>query len=320
MPEADQSILRVLGQGLLTESEKSAELNGRTAVARVPTGMELAVSVDTLVSGVHFPEGALPTDIGHKALAVNLSDLAAMGAEPAWALLSLTLPAKDESWLRAFGEGFRRLASRYAVTLKAAVLNLGPLAVTVQICGHVPCGKALTRGGARPGNQVYVTGSLGDAGLALAHRAGSVCVRQADIDEIERRLSRPEPRVQAGIALRDIASAAIDISDGLVSDLGHLLRSSRAGAVIRVDRLPLSEALDRNVAGPYSTDLALSAGDDYELCFTVPRDRVDLLEEKKSELGCTVTCIGHTEQACGLRCISADGTLHMPRPGYEHFA
>ncbi|MGD2111948.1 MAG: thiamine-phosphate kinase, partial [Gammaproteobacteria bacterium] len=203
------------------------------AVLRVPAEHELVVCMDTLVGDVHFPQATAPNAIGHKALAVNLSDLAAMGAEPAWATLALTLPENDADWLEQFSRGFFALAERYNVQLIGGDITRGPLSVTVQAHGFVPGGKALRRAGARPGELVCVTGTLGDAALALrlADRAPAL---------LRQRLDYPEPRVAAGIVLRDRASAVIDVSDGLLADLGHLLEADGLGAALRIGDLPRS--------------------------------------------------------------------------------
>jgi thiamine-monophosphate kinase len=209
------------------------------ALVRVPTGMELAVATDTLVEGVHFPPQTAPETIGHKALAVNLSDMAAMGAEPRWATLALTLPQADEDWLTAFSSGFLALAAAEGVQLIGGDTTRGPLSITVQILGLLPSGSALRRSGACAGDLVYVTGTLGDAGLALRmlqHAHGSAAVAAP----LAQRLNQPQPRTQEGLALRGIASAAIDISDGLCADLGHILAASGVGAHINLAALPLS--------------------------------------------------------------------------------
>lgn len=285
------------------------------ALLRVPAGNELVVSMDTLVDGVHFPAGTPAAAIGHKALAVNLSDLAAMGAEPAWVTLAITLPEPDADWLADFSAAFFRLAERFDVLLVGGDTTRGPLSVTVQAQGFVPQGQALQRRGARPGDRVFVTGSLGDAGLALMLRG------KAD-EALQQRLDFPEPRLAAGQALRGIASAAIDVSDGLLADLGHLLEHDQLGARVCVDDVPTSAAFDavlQQQGDPARLrDLPLAAGDDYELCFTVPETTLAQLERVQSGFSCT--CIGVVEQQPGIRCVAADGSVHVPAAvGYEHF-
>ncbi|MFP5506443.1 MAG: thiamine-phosphate kinase [Gammaproteobacteria bacterium] len=293
------------------------------AVVDVPAGQQLVVATDTLVAGVHFPETATAADIGHKALAVNLSDLAAMGARPAWATLALTLPDADAAWLEAFARGFFALAERTGVALIGGDTTRGPLTVTVQILGLVPTGAALLRSGARPGDRIYVSGSLGDAALALQWLSGAVIVGGNARTHLEARLHRPEPRLALGARLREVASAAIDVSDGLLADLGHLLDASGFGATLWVDRLPRSDAFRTVVAGPQAPawyELPLAGGDDYELCFSAAPEHVAALEMLADELGIALTPIGEIDAEPGLRCRRDDGSDYAPaRRGYEHF-
>jgi thiamine-monophosphate kinase len=288
------------------------------AVVRVPPGVELVLTSDTLVAGVHFSEDIPPEDLGYKVLAVNLSDLAAMGARPAWATMALTLPQAEEAWLAAFAQGFFELAQRFSVALIGGDLTRGPLSITVQMHGFVPEGRALRRSGAQAGHYIYVTGTLGDAALALTPRL-------AELTDTYRpyllgRLYRPSPRISEGMILRAIASSAIDISDGLIADLGHILETSHVGAVLEVDRLPLSTALQKIKDKKYGWELALAGGDDYELCFTLPPEHQAVLESKRSDFACTVSCIGRIEAERGLRCIEHDGTPYIPQgAGYRHF-
>lgn len=289
------------------------------ALLLVPHRYELAVCIDTLVAGRHFPEDTRPASIGHKALAVNLSDLAAMGADPAWATLALTLPEYDQSWMDDFMRGFFRLADHCSVELVGGDTTRGPLTVSVQAHGFVPQGQAVLRRGAQPGDLVYVTGTLGDAGLALH-------LKDAASDPLRRRLDFPEPRIAAGKELRGQASAAIDVSDGLLADLGHLLETDGPGATLRVDDLPRSrEFLGRLKHAGVEADalfyeLPLAAGDDYELCFTVAEDRAAQLEAAISLLDCGCRCIGVIEAEPGIRCIRRDGSVYTPDgSGYLHF-
>ena len=278
--------------------------------------MELAVSLDTLVAGVHFLPDADPCDIGHKALAVNLSDMAAMGAQPRWATLALTLPQPDTTWLQAFSEGFFTLAERYGVHLIGGDTTRGPLSITVQIQGLVPEGSALRRAAARPGDLIYVTGELGDAGLALRVLKGKATLPAEQTTEMLARLNRPEPRIAAGLALHGIAHAAIDISDGLAADLGHILVASNVGATLDLEKLPLSAS----VAATGDWTLPLAAGDDYELCFTVPAQNEARLLSVLEHFDCRCTRIGVIEKAPGLRCKLADGKdFILNASGYTHF-
>jgi len=289
------------------------------ALLLVPAGAELVVCMDTLVAGVHFSADTPAAAIGHKALAVNLSDLAAMGAEPAWATLALTLPEYHPVWLADFARGFFALADHYHVQLVGGDTTHGPLTVTVQTHGFIRNGKALRRTGAQPGDRIYVTGTLGDAGLALQ-------LRTAANEGLRKRLDYPQPRIEAGLALRKHASAVIDVSDGLLADLGHLLEGDDLGARIDIDALPHSQAFLEAIeqpgpgARPAKYELPLSAGDDYELCFTVPPPQCAEVEQRLGGLACGCTAIGVIEQVPGIRCHYRDGRDYQPvSRGYLHF-
>ena len=287
------------------------------AILYVPPEMDLVVSVDTLVAGVHFSEDLPPEDIGYRALAVNLSDLAAMGAEPAWATLALTLPTADETWLEGFSHGFFDLARTHSVQLVGGNIARGPLNITIEVHGFVPKGAALRRSGAQPGDAIYVTGTLGDAALALTAMEQ---LSEEDRRNCLERLRRPLPRVHQGRLLRGIAASAIDISDGLLADLGHICEASRVGAVIEPHHLPLSPALQKIEDEEKRWQLALTGGDDYELCFTVPRGREERLKALESDFGCPLTRIGHVESGAGPHCLLPDGShFHPASSGYRHF-
>jgi thiamine-monophosphate kinase len=304
----------------LARADVLAGIGDDAALLRVPDGMDLAVAIDTMVEGVHFVPGAHPAALGHKVLAVNLSDLAAMGAEPAWATLALTLPAADEAWLEQFSDGLLALAARHSVQLVGGDTTRGPLCITLQAHGFVGAGEGVRRSGAGPGDLIYVTGTLGDAGLALLALQQELRLPMRAQTLVSERLHRPEPRIQAGRLLRGIASAAIDVSDGLAADLGHILDASGVGATLQVERLPISEVLRSvfHAAGGWS--LPLSAGDDYELCFTVPPERQGQVEQRFADAGLVCTWIGMTEKTAGLRCVLDDGTeLGGVRGGYQHF-
>ena len=294
------------------------------AVVEVPPGQQLVLAMDSLVSGVHFPEDTRAEDIGHKALAVNLSDLAAMGAEPVWATLALTAPRNDPVWLAAFAEGFSALARAAGVQLIGGDTTRGPLTVTVQAHGLVPHGRAVLRGGARPGDVIFVTGSLGDAGLALRRWRRGLSVFSADHAYLAARLNRPSPRIHEGIALRGLASAMIDVSDGLAADLDHLLEAGGVGARIELAALPRSSAFTRVCAEmdeAQGAQLALSAGDDYELCFTAPAARRAEVAALFAGFECGCQAIGVIEAHAGLRVARGDGSLlDARRGGYDHFA
>jgi thiamine-monophosphate kinase len=293
------------------------------AVVRVAPGHQLVITTDTLVAGRHFPRATAPRDIGWKAIAVNLSDLAAMGAAPAWVTLALTLPRGDPVWLDAFIGGFMALAHRHGVALVGGDTTRGPLSITVTAHGLVPRGTALRRHGARAGDAIYVSGSLGDAAAGLrASRGGLATVTASVARALRMRLDRPEPRVALGLALRGIASAAIDLSDGLAQDLGHVLRASGVGGVVEVDALPTSRALRSAVASrAVRRRLQLAGGDDYELCFTVPAVREGRLAAIARRLRLPLTRIGTVLRTPGL--VLLDGRafpVRLPRTGYDHFA
>jgi len=286
-----------------------------------PADQQLVVTLDTLVAGVHFFPDADPEGVGHKALAVNLSDLAAMGATPAWATLALTLPEADEDWLARFCRGLFALADRCDVQLVGGDTTHGPTTViSIQAHGFAPPGQALRRDGARPGDGIYVTGTPGDAGLALAAAYGKARVGAAYRAYARARLERPEPRVAQGVALRGIASAAIDISDGLAQDLGHVLEQSAVGARLAVDDLPLSSVLAASLDRDAAIATALTGGDDYELCFAVPPERTVQLEALAAGWDCCCTRIGVIAAEPGLRLVRADGSsFRLERLGYDHF-
>ena len=294
------------------------------AVLAVPAGQELAVAIDTLVEGVHFPRGTAAADIGWKALAVNLSDLAAMGASPAWALLALTLPAPDARFVGGFADGFAELARAHHLALVGGDTTRGPLCISVAVHGFVPPGRALARSGARVGDAVLVTGTLGDAAAGL-HALGQPWreddPRTAARECLLARLNRPTPRVAAGAALRNLAHACIDISDGLLADLAHICTASDVGAEIDAALLPRSPALMALYDDASALPFALAGGDDYELCFSVPMARLADVQSELSRLGCGVTRIGRIVEGAGVRVRGADGTwLETAAAGWEHFA
>ncbi len=285
------------------------------ALLQPPPNSELLVTQDTLVAGVHFFSDTDAEALGHKALAVNLSDLAAMGAEPAWVTLGLTLPEVDAAWLRAFSQGFCTLAAAAGVRLVGGDTCAGPLNMSIAAFGWVPCGQALRRDGAQIGDDVYVTGSIGDAGLALRHLRDGLPV--ADATFLLSRLHKPAPRMEAGLRLRGVASSAIDISDGLAADLGHILERSGLGARLELQDLPCSPAVSGHIHHTGEWDLPLGAGDDYELCFTAPPSQREYLQD----FPCPLSRIGSIEAQPGLRLMLPDGNLYQPGDsGYQHFS
>lgn len=335
-------------QTYFTRPTPSAELGvgDDAALLKISAGKELAISTDMLVSGTHFFADADAFKLGHKTLAVNLSDLAAMGAVPRWATLSLSLPfvqggeacperplpagegtnealrasksTVDEEWLRRFSEGFFALADDNGVELIGGDTTRGPLNVCVTIMGEVPCGKALRRDGAQVGDDIWVSGKLGQAALGLAYLQGKFKfygeVREACLQA----LHQPQPRVALGLALRGLAHSAIDISDGLLADLGHILERSQVGAEIEIELLPI---VDDGVEKDMAQQCALAGGDDYELCFTAAADTHDMLVALAEQLKFPLTRIGHirAELGCVVRDVHGQ-EMKIEKAGYDHFA
>jgi thiamine-monophosphate kinase len=285
------------------------------ALLRPPPGIDIAVTTDTLIGGVHFPPDLPPRAVGHRCLAVNLSDLAAMGAEPAWALLALTLPEADEAWLGAFAEGFADLAERYETALIGGDITRGGLSISITALGLLPVGVALRRDGARSGDRIMVTGELGAAALAVEAWKGSVELDPEELADCRLALEYPEPAVAAGVALRGIATASIDVSDGLIADLGHILEASGLGARLDPAAIPIAAPL---VARGLQA-LALRGGDDYALCLTVPADREEAALGAVAAVGERLTQIGVCETEPGLRGLEPLG-MEPGTGGWDHFA
>ena len=290
------------------------------ALVRVASGMELAISTDMLVSGTHFFADADPYLLGHKALAVNISDMAAMGAQPRWATLALSLPSEDEAWLERFSAGFFALADEYQIGLIGGDTTHGPLNLSITILGEVPQGKALRRDGAQAGDEIWVSGKLGDAALALAHLQGKLKLDDADFKVVEAALNRPVPRVALGLALRGIAHSAIDISDGLLADLGHILERSKVAAEIQFAALPVSTHLLPYLGQALGRQCALAGGDDYELCFTAATARHVEIETLSAQLALPLSCIGNIVAGTACTVYAADGNvMKIQETGYDHF-
>lgn len=288
------------------------------AIIAVPPGMELVVSTDTLVDGVHFLSGADPFDVGFKTLAVNLSDLAAMAAEPRWATLSLTLPEAEAAWLEGFTRGFAEMARQFGVSLVGGDLTRGPLAVTCQILGTVPAGAAVRRRGAAAGDDIHVTGHPGAAALALSRLRAGAAAAAIPADCLER-LLRPRPRVRAGLLLRGTARAMIDISDGLAGDLQHILDAGGAGAEVDLARLPLPD-FGATVSADQMRLLAVNGGDDYELCFTAPPSARDRIASIAEQAGCPITRIGCIVDGSGIAWLDESGNaVDLNAESYHHF-
>ncbi|MGH8660582.1 MAG: thiamine-phosphate kinase [Burkholderiales bacterium] len=290
------------------------------AIVRARRGSELVVTTDMLVAGRHFYHGADPGRLGHKALAVNLSDMAAMGATPRWATLAVSLPRADPRWLAAFSRGFMRLARRFGVDLVGGDTTRGPLDICVQVIGEVPRGRALRRDRARAGDDVWVSGTLGDAALAL----GAKRLAPSDRRALRLKLDAPAPRVALGIALRGVARSAIDVSDGLVADLGHICERSRVAAVIGLEHLPCSAILKQMRDRPAARAALLAGGDDYELAFTAGRAQRGAVARIAQRLRLRLTRIGsivrQRRRTPLVTVLDAAGRpIAVKRGGYEHF-
>jgi len=307
----------------LTSSRDDVQLGigDDCALLKCPDNHLLAVSIDTLVSGIHFFPDVDPQTLGHKSLAVGLSDLAAMGAKPAWFTLALTLPEIDEDWLLGFSQGLAELAKQHNIQLVGGDTTRGPLAISIQVHGFVDANKALRRSGAKPGDLIYVTGTLGDAGAGLQLQLNQWHednLQAVDQSYLRQRLEKPTPRVEIGQKLLGLASSAIDISDGLLADLGHILKKSGVGARLDLVNLPISAALDKT-SRKMAESLALESGDDYELCFTVPPH---YFAEMQEQLAGMCTQIGVITEESGLYFIDDNDqriSLNKTKVGYDHF-
>jgi thiamine-monophosphate kinase len=294
------------------------------ALIRPAPGRVLAVAADMLVGGRHFFMDADPESVGHKALAVNLSDMAAMGALPRWATMGIALPKADARWVAAFSKGFMALARKHGVDLVGGDTTRGPLNICVQIIGEVPARQALRRDGARAGDDIWVSGTLGDAALAVAAKTKRIKLKPAELKQARLRLDRPQPRIALGLALRGVARSAIDVSDGLVADMGHICERSQVAAVIAFERLPLSPLLRRHLQSPAAQSAVIAGGDDYELCFTAAQARRAAVVRAASRARTKVTRIGRVirapEGACSVVVVDCDGLpLSLARKGFDHF-
>jgi thiamine-monophosphate kinase len=290
------------------------------ALLQSPPGAQLVAAMDTLVEGVHFPRGSPPASIGHRVLAVNLSDIAAMGARPTWALLSLTLPKLDESWLEEFTGGFSALARSYDVALVGGNTTSGPLVLTTQILGHVAKSTALLRSGGRVGDRVFVTGTPGDAAAGLAIEQAKLTASSEAERYLRKRFLYPSPRLALGDCLRSYATACIDVSDGLLGDAGKLARASGCGVELVFDDLPVSEELVSAVGERRARELALTGGEDYELCFTVPASEIGRLRHNLPPERWGYCCIGTLREASGSVVTSGGNVIEFSHSGYDHFA
>jgi len=290
------------------------------AILQLSEKKQLAVTTDTLVAGVHFPLDTSARAIGHKVIAVSLSDLAAMGAEPTWVSLAITLPQIDESWVKDFCSGVFELCEYFNVQLIGGDTTQGPLSVTVTAQGYTPVEKHISRDGANAGDWLYVTGEIGDAALALQVKQGKAQVEAIYHDALQRKLDFPQPRVLVGQALREYASAAIDISDGLAADLSHICTASNVGVNLIVDNLPLSTAMRDSVTLESAYKLALNGGDDYELLFSVCDDRKVAMETALLNTGVLITCIGQLNSSHKINTLLNGEHIYVDIQGFEHFS
>lgn len=295
------------------------------ALLTVADGMQLVVSTDMSVAGTHFFTDAAPYDVGWKSLAVNVSDMAAMGAQAKWTTLAIALPEVDENWLAEFSRGFFACAMAFNIDLIGGDTTRGPLNISVTIMGEVPIGKALQRGGAKVGDDIWVSGTLGNAALGLAHLQGQLKLENDALQANIHALCRPMPRAALGLALTDIATSCIDVSDGLLADLGHILEASHLGAEVHLERLPMSQYSLNHLHEPLIQQCVLAGGDDYELCFTAqPSKRVEI-EMLGKQQNIALTCIANTYKAVGLMDISLQAMyknkpLSLLKPGFDHFS
>lgn len=290
------------------------------ALLKVPRGQRLAVSMDTLVAGVHFLENSNAADIAHKAIAVNLSDLAAAGAEPAWITVSLTLPEYDHQWLKDFNHGLVKMLDYFGIQVVGGDTCQGPLSITIQAHGFVPEKVFCRRDSAKAGELICVTGALGDAALGLKVARNEIEVAEADHKtHLLNKYYRPYPQVAAGIALRSRATAGIDISDGLLADLSHISRASDVGALLRWERIPLSTAAKSVANKEQLMKSALTGGDDYQLCFTVPEDELDATIQALETVGSTCVPIGRMTGKPGVRLLDEDQEVNLNEVGFKEF-
>ena len=300
-------------------SDVIAGIGDDAALVAVPPDTELVVATDTLVAGVHFPPGSPAASIGHRALAVNLSDLAAMGARAAWALLALTIPRAEEAWLAEFAAGLAALARAHGVALVGGDTTRGPLTVTVQLLGTVPPGAALRRCGGRAGDALFVSGTPGDAAAGLALEERRLAAEPLALAYLRERFLRPTPRMALGERLRGHASACIDVSDGLLGDAGKLARASQTGVEISFAAVPVSEPLVRAVGEEQARTLALTGGDDYELLFAVHPEKVSAMLAELPPQRWGYTRIGALRAAPGAEVLREGTVMQFSHSGYQHF-
>ncbi len=298
------------------------------ALIKVSEGFELAISTDMLVAGTHFFADAAPFDIGWKALAVNVSDMAAMGAQPKWATLAIALPEVNETWLSEFSRGFFACADTFEIDLIGGDTTKGPLNISVTIMGEVPTNQALKRSGAQVGDDIWLSGQLGSAALGLAHLQGKIKLENdvtglnhssASLQASIHALHKPVPRVNLGLKLREIATSCIDISDGLLADLGHILKASNCGATIDLEKIPCIDYLKKDLQNPQFQEFLLAGGDDYELCFTAPPSQREAIHLLSNQLNIQITCIASTRMDIGLQACYKNKKITLLKQGFDHF-
>ena len=294
------------------------------ALWQIQPGMQLAVSTDMLVEGRHFLSTVPPKRLGHKALAVNLSDLAASGAKPVAFTLALAMPRIDEAWLQGFSAGLLALADQHTCELVGGDTTQGQLTICITVMGEVPPGDALLRQGAQVGDDIYISGSVGDARLALEVMRGQLSLSASDFESCRQRMEQPQPRIALGLALRGVANACIDVSDGLAGDLGHVLKASQVGAVLTTDWVQDSAAISVAMQSlPFARrlDMALAGGDDYELLFTAAPEQAEAVQHAANEADVSVTCIGRITTGSGLQVLDLQGVPMSRRfASFDHFA
>ena len=295
----------------IKDSSVTLAVGDDAALFSLDHGYELVTTTDTLVEGVHFSATTSAKDIAHKSLVVNLSDIAAMGAKAKYFTLALSIPKIDKFWLQDFSDSLKHLSEQYEVSLVGGDTTRGPLNITITMIGMVERSKALTRSGARPGDGIYVSGTIGDAGFCFWKLSNDLVPSSQEL----KRLNCPTPRVDLGLVLTGLASACIDLSDGLEQDLSHILKASSVGAVIEVKKIPINEALLGHINDTNDWTIPLCGGDDYELCFTIPEDNEEALKKLSKSYNVKITKIGVINESLGLKIKGFDG----PRNSYQHF-
>ena len=289
------------------------------ALISISAGMQLAISSDMLVAGTHFFHDAAPHDIGWKALAVNVSDMAAMGANPKWATLAIALPEVKDAWLSEFSRGFFACADAFNIDLIGGDTTKGLLNISVTIMGEVPSGEALRRNGAKIDDDIWVSGQLGSAALGLANLQDKTHVPEVALPACLNTLHTPTPRAALGLALRGIATSCIDISDGLLADLGHILTASNCGATLDLEKIPCIEYFKNDLDNAETQQMLLAGGDDYELCFTAPKSKCEEINLLSNQLNLAITCIASTRTDIGLQVYYKNNQITLLKQGFDHF-